>query len=61
MSLQKGRLLGGATRLQEVYVDSEIRAFGAMRTLGFQADVAQVVDPCVGLIRAVGRSADRQP
>jgi hypothetical protein len=38
-----------------------IAAFTAMRTLGLQPDIEELVAPCIGTIRWDGRDADRRP
>lgn len=61
--LTKGNtLLGGASRLAEAYPMSELAAFGLVRTLGRQPEIAQLIDPCVGTItRGWYGEADRSP
>ena len=48
----RGRtMLAAACRLRAAYPQAEVRAFALMRTLGFVAGVARLVDPCLGEIR----------
>lgn len=58
----KGRtLLAAATRVQEAFPAAEVRAFALVRTMGLIADVAQLLEPCVGEIRWTGADAQRDP
>jgi hypothetical protein len=58
----KGRtLLAAATRIQEAFPDTEVRAFALLRTMGLIPDVAQLLEPCVGEIRWTGADAQREP
>ena len=54
-------LLGSASRLLEVFPGVRIAAFTAMRTLGLQPDIEELVAPCIGTIRWDGHDADRRP
>jgi hypothetical protein len=54
-------LLGAASRLATVLSSGELAAFALVRTMGLQSDIEQIVDPCVGTIRRLGSSAERQP
>jgi len=50
--ITKGRTLAAAaSRLQEAHPEARIGAFALLRTMGFVADVARLVDPCIGEIR----------
>ncbi len=60
--LTKGAtLLGSATRLRETFTDARLSAFAAMRTLGLQPDIEELIDLCQGLIRWDGSDANRMP
>ncbi len=61
--LTKGNtLLGGATRMIEVYPSYEVAAFGLVQTKGFLLEIERVIDPCVGTITLVGDDdASRSP
>lgn len=61
--LTKGNtLLGGATRLSEVYPNAQIAAFGPVRTKGFLLDIERLIEPCVGTIELEPNDeADRNP
>jgi hypothetical protein len=58
----KGRtLLAAATRLQESFPQSRIRAFALVRTMGMVDGVDRLLDPCVGEIRWRAGDAHREP
>ncbi len=58
----KGRtLLAAATRLNEVFPATPIRAFALLRTLGMVAEVERLREPCVGTIRWRAGDAHRSP
>ena len=58
----KGRtLLAAASRVQEAFPDSHIRAFALLRTLGMAAGVRRILDPCKGEIRWSSGDAHRSP
>jgi hypothetical protein len=61
--LTKGNtLLGGASRLAEVYPGVEISVFGLVRTKGLQLDIERVIEPCLGEITRIGEDeGDRSP
>jgi hypothetical protein len=48
-------------RLRERFPRSQLSAFALVRTLGLVPDIAQLVDPCNGVIRWVGYDARREP
>jgi len=54
-------LLGAANRLADVFPQTRIRAFAAMRTISDLSDFIKVYDPCTGTItlRASGDSLRR--
>lgn len=54
-------LLGSAARLRETFPVARMAAFAAMRTLGLQPDIEELLDPCEGLIRWEGPDALRIP
>lgn len=55
-------LLGGVSRLAEVYPRAQLGAFALVRTRGLQRDVDHLVEPCVGSVVLVGTDdADREP
>jgi phosphoribosylpyrophosphate synthetase len=54
-------LLAAATRLQETYPRAKVTAFALVRTLGFVNDIAQIVEPAVGMITYRGDDAVREP
>jgi len=54
-------LLGSAACVRESFPDVRLSAFAAMRTLGLQPDIEELVDPCQGLIRWDALDADRIP
>jgi hypothetical protein len=54
-------LLGSASSLLDVFDGVRIAAFTAMRTLGLQPDIEELVAPCIGTIQWDGRDADRRP
>jgi predicted amidophosphoribosyltransferase len=43
-------LLGAAARLADVFPQTRIRAFAAMRTISNQDEFGKVYDPCIGMI-----------
>jgi hypothetical protein len=43
-------LMGAANRLLEVFPQTRIRAFAAMRTISNQSEFRNVYDPCIGVI-----------
>jgi predicted amidophosphoribosyltransferase len=58
----KGRtLLAAAMRLREVFPNSRIRAFALFRTMGFDAELDHVAEPCVGEIIWRDGDAHRLP
>lgn len=58
----KGRtLIAAATRVHEAFPAVPIRAFALLRTMGIDADVSRLIDPCVGQIRWRGGDAHRRP
>ena len=58
----RGRtLLAAACRLRTVFPQARIGAFTLMRTMGFVAGVADLVDPCIGEIRWRRGDAVREP
>jgi hypothetical protein len=58
----KGRtLLAAALRLREVFPRARIKAFALFRTMGFDAELDQVADPCVGEIVWRAGDAHRLP
>ncbi|MGC2029338.1 MAG: phosphoribosyltransferase [Steroidobacteraceae bacterium] len=58
----KGRtLLAAASRVQEAFPCSQIRAFALLRTMGFVPCVQQLLDPCTGEIRWKAGDAHRSP
>ncbi len=58
----RGRtLLAAACRLRAVFPRARIGAFTLMRTMGFVAGLADVVDPCIGEIRWRRGDAVREP
>jgi hypothetical protein len=58
----KGRtLLAAATRLQEAFPASEIRAFAVLRTMGLVQGVDHLLEPCIGEIRWQAGDARRTP
>jgi hypothetical protein len=58
----KGRtLLAAATRLQERFPQTRIRAFALLRTMGMVDGVDRLLDPCVGEIRWRAGDAHREP
>jgi hypothetical protein len=60
--ITKGRtLLAAATRVQEAFPGTPIRAFALLRTLGMVAEVERLLDPCVGRIRWRAGDAHRAP
>ncbi len=54
-------LLGAASRVAEAYPEIRVSAFALVRTMGLQPEVANIVEPCVGVIRLRGNGADRSP
>ncbi len=60
--ITKGRtLLAIATRLEQAYPNREIRAFAAIRYLGFVDDIDDRIEPCIGEITWDGSDAHREP
>jgi hypothetical protein len=60
--ITKGRtLLAAAARLQAEMPQADIRAFGLMRTRGFQPHLDQVAEVCHGVVRWVAGDAWREP
>jgi hypothetical protein len=58
----RGRtLLAAASRVQEAFPYSQIRAFALLRTLGLIPGVQQLLDPCRGEIRWKAGDAHRSP
>jgi predicted amidophosphoribosyltransferase len=58
----KGRtFLAAATRVQEAFPGTPIRAFALVRTLGMVAEVERLMDPCLGMIRWRAGDAQRVP
>ena len=58
----KGRtLIAAATRVHEAFPQAPICAFALLRTMGLVAEIAQLVDPCVGQIRWRAGDAHRCP
>ena len=58
----KGRtLLAAASRVQEAFPASQIRAFALLRTMGLISGVEQLLNPCKGQIRWRGGDAHRSP
>jgi hypothetical protein len=58
----KGRtLLAAASRVQEAFPCSQIRAFALLRTLGLTSGIQQLLDPCIGEIRWKAGDAHRSP
>jgi hypothetical protein len=58
----KGRtLLAAASRVQEAFPCSQIRAFALLRTLGLIPGVQRLLDPCRGEIRWKAGDAHRRP
>jgi predicted amidophosphoribosyltransferase len=58
----KGRtLLAAASRVQEAFPCSQIRAFALLRTMGFVPGVQRLLDPCTGEIRWKAGDAHRSP
>lgn len=58
----KGRtLLAAASRLQDAFPGTQIRAFALLRTMGLIQGVDQLLDPCVGEIRWRAGDAHRNP
>lgn len=54
-------LLGSASCLRDAFPEARFAAFAAMRTLGLQPDIEELVAPCIVTIRRDGRDADRRP
>lgn len=54
-------LLGGASQITCAIPQAEVRGFALVRTLGLQPEIERIVDPCVGVIRAMLDAADRDP
>jgi hypothetical protein len=55
-------LLAAASLVKHHFPDSEVCAFALIRTMGLQADVEQLVAPCVGTVTLTANgAADRQP
>ena len=55
-------LLAAASRVQESYPRSDVRAFAMVRTMGLVPDIDKTLHPCVGIIHSqIGNDADRQP
>lgn len=55
-------LLGAANRLAEAFPEAEIRAFAAVRHVGFREEIDSIEEPCVGIIRLTSSGeADRDP
>ncbi len=58
----KGRtLLAAASRVQDAFPDSRIRAFALLRTMGLISQIRQLLDPCRGEIRWKAGDAYRSP
>jgi len=58
----KGRtLLAASMRLRERFPRTPLSAFALVRTLGLVPDIAQLIDPCHGVIRWTGNDARREP
>jgi hypothetical protein len=58
----KGRtLLAAASRVQEAFPGSQVRAFALLRTMGLVPGVLQLLDPCRGEIRWKAGDAHRSP
>jgi hypothetical protein len=54
-------LIAAASRVQEAFPRSVVRAFALVRTMGLVAEIANIGEPCRGLITYDGSRADRQP
>jgi hypothetical protein len=48
-------------RLHEALPEAQITAFALIRTMGFQPDVASLLDPCVSEIAWRAGDAHRRP
>lgn len=60
--ITRGRtLMAAAGRLREAFPAAEIRAFAALRTLGREEVLRQVLDPCEGEVRWISGDARRRP
>lgn len=54
-------LLAAARHLREIFTDHDVFAFAAVRTLGLQPEISEILDPCVGTIEGDGESVRRSP
>lgn len=60
--ITRGRtLLAAAGRLREAFPSARIRAFALLRTLGWNEQARQVLDPCEGEVRWLLGDARRRP
>lgn len=60
--ITRGRtVLAAADRLRETFPSAEIRAFALLRTLGRDAPLERMLDPCEGEVRRVSGDARRVP
>jgi len=60
--ITRGRtLFAAACALRAAYPQAHIRAFALLRTMGFAAGVARLVEPCIGEIRWRRGDAYREP
>lgn len=54
-------LLAAASLLKEAFPAAEIRGFALVRTMGLQAEVDRILDPCVGTVKNRNNVPDREP
>lgn len=58
----KGRtLMAAAARVRETFPEARIRAFALVRTMGLDAEMHALLQPCRGEIRWLGNDAYRRP
>jgi hypothetical protein len=58
----KGRtLMAAAARVRETFPEARIRAFALVRTMGLDAEMRALLQPCRGEIRWLGNDAYRRP
>lgn len=51
-----------ASHVTGAFPHTEVKAFALLRTMGFIPDVERILDPCIGVIRALtGGETDRHP
>jgi len=60
--ITKGRTLyAGCVLLQEAISGADVRAFGLVRTMGLVPDVAEILDPVVGILKSAWGDVVRIP